>query len=90
MGEIFRFSLTTDDQPKGRTELIAHAAVDEEVDGVAKDREKIDDERGNRLRFLADQLHTDRVLCDEEGQVNRQRNFDEQKDADDDNKHLRR
>jgi len=81
-----------DEQPAERLpELLAHGAVDEEVERVAEEDDDVGDERGGAARARVHQhQRVERVLDDHRHHHDGERQLDEQEDADDDDEHQRR
>jgi len=84
--------LTGDEQPTERLpELVAHAAVDEEVERVAEEDDEVGDERGGAARARVHQHQRVEGVLDDHGRHHDgERQLDEQEHADDDDQHQRR
>lgn len=71
------------------SELATHAAVDEEVDRVAKNDARVDDERRRLLGVVVEYRQLERVLDDEQDEQDGEWELDEEEETDDDDQHER-
>jgi len=71
------------------SELATHAAVDEEVDRVAKHDARVDDERRRLLGVVVEYRQLERVLDDEQDEQDGEWELDEEEKTDDDDQHER-
>ena len=77
-------------RPAARPDLSTHGAVDDEVERVAENDDHVDEERGDLVRPVVDDVDLETVLDDEQDQEDGERQLDDEERADDGHQHQRR